>query len=82
MKNGLKDDELDLEGRDKPKFGQHGNRRRADKTATDTKNVTGATDGDIDDHFGWDQKKRRQTSRIHYKGRSERIKRARVTMML
>ena len=81
-KNGVVDDELDLEGRDEPKFGNHGNRRRSDQNANDNKEKTGATDGDIDDCYGWNQKERKQTSRLHYQGRTARLKRARVTMML
>ena len=49
---GVVDDQLDLDGLEKPKFGHHANRRRADKTASDSKAETGASDGEIDDHFG------------------------------
>ena len=80
-KAGVKDAELDLLG-DKPKFGNHGNRRHADKVATETKDLTGCTEGEIDDHFGWDQAQRKKKSQLHYKGRSDRLKRARVTMMM
>ncbi len=76
------DTELDLEGREKPKFGTHGCRRKSDKTANDTSDETGTTSGERDDHFGWDQKQRRKKSQIHYAGRLQRLKRARVTMML
>jgi len=38
--------------------------------------------GEIDDHFGWNQKERNKTSRLHYHGRNERQKRSRVTMMI
>ena len=41
-----------------------------------------ATEGDIDDQFGWDQKNRKKQSQLHYHGRDDRMKRARVTMML
>ena len=81
VKNGVVDTELSLLG-DKPQFGNHGNRRHADKKATDTMDVTKCTMGDLDDHFGWDQAARRKRSQLHYKGRTERHKRARVTMML
>jgi len=43
---------------------------------------TGATEGEIDDHFGWNQKERKKTSRLHYHGRNERQQRAKVTMMI
>ena len=82
VKRGVVDDQLDLDGLEKPKFGHHANRRRADKTAQDSKEKTGVTDGEIDDHFGWNQKERKKTSRLHYQGRQDRLKRARVTMML
>jgi hypothetical protein len=81
-KRGLVDNEIDLEGREKPKFGHHGNRRRADKTARDTQQITQVSDGQIDDHFGWNQKERKKQSQLHYHGRDDRMKRARVTMML
>ena len=82
QQQGLVDDELDLEGREEPKIGHHGNRRKADKEANDTRHLTGVTEGEIDDHFGWNQKERKKTSRLHYHGRNERLKRARVTMMI
>ena len=82
VKEGVVDNELDLEGLEKPKFGHHANRRRGDKVANDTKHITGVTDEEIDDHFGWDQKARNKKSRLHYKGRTARLRRARVTMML
>ena len=82
QKDGIVDTEIDLEGRDKPRFGNHGDRRYADKIATDTKHITGVTDGDIDDFFGWQQKMRRKISQLHYHGRKERWLRAKVTMMV
>ena len=81
VERGVVDTELDLLG-DKPKFGNHGNRRKADKIAMDTRDITLCTEEDIDDHFGWDQAERKKKSQLHYKGRSDRMKRARVTMML
>ena len=80
--NGVEDAGLDLEGLDKPKFGNHGNRRHADKNATDSVAITGVTAGQIDDHFGWAQKARKKISQLHYHGRVQRLERARVTMML
>ena len=82
QERGVVDSELDLEGLDKPKFGNHGNRRHADKRASDSKEETGVTSGQIDDHFGWDQKQRRKISQLHYHGCVQRLQRARVTMML
>ena len=80
--NGIVDDELDLEGRDEPKVGNHGNRRKSDKEANDTSHLTGVTAGEIDDHYGWNQKERKKTARLHYHGRNERHKRAKVTMLI
>ena len=74
------DTELDLEGLEKPKFGNHALRRYSDKRACDTADKSGSTKGAIDDHFGWDQRKRKKESQLHYHGRTERLKRARVTM--
>ena len=80
-RDGVVDTELVLAGT-KPKFGNHGNRRNADKRACDTKDDTGVTTGDINDHFGWEQKERKKKSQLHYQGSAHRNKRARVTMML
>ena len=79
---GVADEELDLEGLEKPKFGHHALRRYADKCARDTRAETGCDEGEIDDHFGWDQRLRQRKSQLHYHGRTDRLKRARVTMML
>ena len=80
-REGVIDTELNLLG-EKPKFGNHGNRRKADKRACETMDVTKATVGEINDHFGWEQKERKKKSQLHYKGSNHRNKRARVTMML
>ena len=80
-RNGVLDTELSLMG-ERPKFGNHGNRRAADKRACETMGETHATAGDIDDHFGWSQKERKKKSQLHYKGSAHRNQRARVTMML
>ena len=74
--------ELDLEGLDVPKFGNHGNRRYADKKALETAAMTGVSREIHDDHFGWAQKQRRKESALHHHGRTERLKRAKVTSML
>ena len=74
--------EEDLAGAEKPHYGNHGNRRHSDKVARDTMDLTGTSEGDIDDFFGWDQRQRQKKSQLHYHGRIDRQKRARVTMML
>ena len=76
------DRELDLEGRDEPHFGNHSGRRYADRKATDSAEITGATKGEIDDHFGWNQRERKKDSQLHYHGKAARLRRARITMMI
>ena len=79
------DPELDLMGRDPeedPSFGNHGNRRKSDRIARETAEVTGATEGMIDDQYGWDQAARRKKQQLHYAGRIDRARRAKVTMMI
>ena len=80
--SGEPDTELDLEGLEVPKFGNHGNRRYADKKALETATITGVSREVHDDHFGWAQKQRRKESALHYHGRTERLQRAKVTSML
>ena len=81
-----KDTELDLMGSDprKPKFGTHWARRKADKTARETRGETEATEDDIEDQLGWRhrQKERRKVQQLHYNGTRELAKKARTTMML
>ena len=79
---GVVDPEEDLAGAETPHYGNHGNRRHSDKVARDTMAITGSSEGDIDDFFGWDQRQRQKKSQLHYHGRVDRQKRARVTMML
>lgn len=76
------DPELDLAGLEKPKWGHHTLRRTGDKVARDTQDVTGAEKGEIDDQFGWNQRERAKDSQLHYAGRRDRSRRARITMML
>ena len=74
--------ELDLEGREKPAFGDHGNRRYADKRALDTAEQTQVPRTVHNDHFGWAQKAQRKDSALHYHGRTERLLRAKVTSLI
>ena len=71
LREGVIDTELSLMG-DKPKFGNHGNRWKADKRACETMDVTKATVGEINDNFGWEQKERKKKSQLHYKGNNHR----------
>lgn len=50
------DPELDLQGREHPKFGNHSDRRCADTVARQTRAETCATIEDIDIVFGWKEK--------------------------
>ena len=82
--SGIEDTELDLMGSDpeKPKVGNHWARRKGDKEARDFRHLTGVSEDDIDDQFGWNQKKRQQAQQIHYSGRTELLQKAKCTMML
>ena len=82
--SGVEDTELDLMGSDpdKPKVGNHWARRKGDKEARDFRHVTGVSEDDIDDQFGWNQKRRQQSQQIHYSGRTELLQKAKCTMML
>ena len=75
--------ELDLNGMDTPKLAHHSFRRGSDKMAREavlSEEVTGVTELDVDEQFGWKQKEHRQNQQIHYAGRRQRSVRAKVTM--
>jgi hypothetical protein len=78
------DTELDLGAQDpdNPKFGNHWARRKADQVAQDTMEETETTPDLIDEYFGWNQKARKKKQQIHYRGKTEMLKLARITMML
>jgi hypothetical protein len=76
------DPELDLEGREAPKWAHHSSRRKSDKVARETMDVTDATKEEIDDMFGWKQAERAKDMQLHYEGRRLRSRRARITMMV
>ena len=57
-------------------------RRMADKVANDTRVETMTDEDTINEVFGWDQKERAKKQQIHYRGRTEFLKLARVTMKL
>ena len=79
-----KDTELDLGGHDPlhPKVGNHWARRKADQVARDNMEELGISEDLIDDGFGWNQKDRKRKQQIHYSGRTELLKLARLTMRL
>ena len=78
------DTEIDLCGQpeESPKLGNHWARRKADQVAQDTARETDTTAETIDELFGWDQRVRKKKQQIHYRGRTELVKLARVTMLL
>jgi hypothetical protein len=78
------DMELELMGSDPeaPRWGNHWARRKADKVARDTMDELNVTEGDIDDQFGWQQKRRRQQQQIHYSGKTELVRKAKTTRLL
>ena len=76
------DPELDLMGALEPHWTHHSWRRFADKVARDTRKETGVSDTDIDLFFGWLEAFYRKLMQLHYAGRTDRVKRSRVTMMI
>lgn len=76
------DEELDLDGLEKPKWGHQTFRRTADKIARATAAETGASKEDIDDMFGWRQAERAKEMQSHYAGFGSRAHRAKITMMI
>ena len=76
------DPELDLMGALEPHWTHHSWRRFADKVARETREETGVSDTDIDLFFGWMEAFYRKKMQLHYAGRTDRVKRSRVTMMI
>ena len=76
------DEELDLDGLEKPKWGHQTFRRTADKIARATASQTGASKIDIDDMFGWKQAERAKDMQMHYSGYGDRVHRAAITMLI
>ena len=74
--------ELDLDGLGEPKWGHHSFRRAADRFAQLSMEVTGVSKDLIDEFFGWKQALRAKDMQMHYAGRQERARRAKVTMMI
>ena len=75
------DDELDLQGFDKPLWGNHSLRRFADTVARQTMALTGASEQDIDLYFGWLERFYQQKMQIHYESRFTRTRRSAVTSL-
>ena len=75
------DSELDLQGYDKPLWGNHSLRRFADTVARQTMALTGTSEQDIDLYFGWQERFYQQKMQIHYESRFTRTRRTAVTSM-
>ena len=73
------DPDFDLESRTEASYGNHSLRQMADHIAKKTQALTGATDVDIDRMFGWNEAWYRKKMRLHYAGRDDRVKRAKIT---
>ena len=64
--SGQADPEYDETTDPDPKFGNHSNRRHADRVALRNAAKTGATKDDINFFFGWKLKKMAEDMRLHY----------------
>jgi len=82
--SGRPDPEYDLTPDLAPKFGNHSNRRHADRVAMRSAEKNGVKEIDIDFFFGWNLKKMKEEMRLWYAGldRVMRLKLSRVTMMI
>ena len=81
---GKVDPEYDSTTDPVPKFGNHSNRRHADRVAMRNASATTVSDLDIDFFFGWNLKKMKESMRLHYAGmdRLLRLGLSKVTMMM
>ena len=84
QESGRSDPEYDKVGDPVPKFGNHSNRRHADRVALRNKETTGATESNIDHFFGWNLKKMAEDMKKYYSGmdRVMRLALSRVTAMI
>lgn len=81
---GRVDPEYDSTTDPVPKFGNHSNRRHADRVAMRNASATAVSDQDIDFFFGWNLKKMKESMRLHYAGmdRLLRLQLSKVTKMM
>jgi hypothetical protein len=70
---------FDLADRTESSYGNHSLRQMSDRVARRTRHLTGCSEDDIDESFGWNEAANRKRQQLHYAGRSERVKRARIT---
>ena len=82
--SGVADPEYDAVSDPTPKFGNHSNRRHADRVAMRHAEANGVKNEDIDFFFGWNLKKMREDMRMWYAGldRVLRLRLSKVTMMI
>jgi hypothetical protein len=73
------DPDFDLETRGEASYGNHSMREMADHVARKSMNLTGASETDIDRMFGWNEAWYRKKMQLHYAGRDDRVKRAKIT---
>ena len=74
------DPDFDLESSGEASYGNHSMREMADDVARQTMSETGATETDIDRMFGWCEAWYRKKMQLHYAGRDDRVKRAKITL--
>ena len=79
---GDPDPELDLQGLTDPLWGHHSLRRMADTIARQTRDVTGASEQDIDLLFGWMEAFYSAKMQMHYETKLIREARAAITRMI
>ena len=70
---------FDLASRSESSYGNHSLRQMADRVARRTMSITGVSGEYIDAAFGWNEAAARKRQQLHYEGRAERAKRARIT---
>lgn len=70
---------FDLADRSESSYGNHSLRQMADRVARRTRSTTGVSEEDIDAMFGWNEAAVRKRQQLHYEGRAERAKLARIT---
>ena len=82
--SGRADPEYDRTSDPEPKFGNHSNRRHADRVAMRNAEAMKVSDTDIDFFFGWNLRKMKEEMRLHYAGldRVLRLRLSNVTKMI
>ena len=82
--SGQTDPEYDVTSDPVQKFGNHSNRRHADRVAMRSAEVTEVSAEDIDFFFGWNLRTLSENMRLHYAGmdRLLRLSLSKVTAMM